>query len=160
MSITLRPIIPAKMTMSAKTVAAVDKALASTLKTGAGYFKTTTSTWKTKVNFVVDGPEGGRGAVGTDSDIYGYVARGTRPHLITPKNASVLAFPGGQSSPKTNPGILGSRRGSNGGGEMVFTSVVHHPGTKARGFEEAVAKRLQKVLETNVTAAILSTLGG
>lgn len=155
----LRPIIPPKMTYSAKTIGAIDKALTKTLNVGVGYFKTTTKSWKTGVTFAVDGPSGGRGAVGTDNDIYEYVTRGTRAHIIAPKNASILAFPGGGSSPKTNPGILGSRKGRAAGGGTVFAHVVHHPGTKARGFEEAVAKRLQPVLTNNVTAAILETIG-
>lgn len=159
MGISLRPIIPKQIVKSANMEAAINKAVGKTLKTGAGYFRTTTRSWKTKVEFRIDGPDGGRGAVGTDNDIYGYVTHGTPPHLITPSSASVLAFPGGGQKPKTNPGILGSRRGSSGGGATVFARVVHHPGTKARGFEEAVAERLQSVLENNVTAAILETIG-
>jgi hypothetical protein len=45
-----------------------------------------------------------------------FVELGTRPHLIRPVNASVLAFQSGTS------------------GNMVFTKLVHHPGTKPNPF--------------------------
>ncbi len=41
-----------------------------------------------------------------------FVSLGTRPHQIRPRNARVLAFPGGQL------------------GGMVFAAVVNHPGTQ------------------------------
>ena len=44
-----------------------------------------------------------------------YVVKGTRPHIIRPVNGSVLAFEGA-------------------GGKMVFTRLVHHPGTKPNTF--------------------------
>ena len=43
-----------------------------------------------------------------------YVHEGTRPHVIRPRNAKVLAF--------------------NGSEGRVFTREVHHPGTHARPF--------------------------
>jgi hypothetical protein len=160
--ITLKPIIPKQQFNPADMDRALNDAVAKTLKVGAGYFKRTTSSWKTSVKFEVDGPENGAGAVGTNNDIYGYVSRGTRPHLIAPKNASVLSWEGGKYAAKTRTGVLGSRGGglrpTGGVGQAVFARVVHHPGTKARAFEEIVAKRLQPVLEREVTAAILRTV--
>jgi hypothetical protein len=44
-----------------------------------------------------------------------YVVKGTRPHIIRPVNASVLAFEAAD-------------------GRMVFTSMVRHPGTKPNPF--------------------------
>jgi HK97 gp10 family phage protein len=49
-----------------------------------------------------------------------YVEKGTAPHLIVPVSASVLAF-----------------EGSNG--DMVFTRLVHHPGTKPDPFMRRAA---------------------
>lgn len=43
-----------------------------------------------------------------------YVNDGTRPHIIRPKNASVLRF------------VVGGR--------VVYARVVHHPGTRANPF--------------------------
>jgi HK97 gp10 family phage protein len=59
-----------------------------------------------------------------------YVEKGTAPHEIRPANASVLAF---QAM----------------GGEMVFTRLVRHPGTKPNPFmQRAVDAARGKVEET------------
>jgi hypothetical protein len=50
-----------------------------------------------------------------------YVVRGTRPHVIRPVDASVLAFEAAD-------------------GKMVFTSLVHHPGTKPNPFMQLAAE--------------------
>lgn len=55
-----------------------------------------------------------------------YVVKGTAPHEIRPVNASVLAF--------------------EVGGKMVFTPLVHHPGTKPNPFmQRAVEDARSKV---------------
>jgi hypothetical protein len=54
-----------------------------------------------------------------------YVVKGTRPHIIRPKNASVLAF-----------------EGSTVGG-LIFTRLVHHPGTKPNPFIHTSAVETQ-----------------
>ena len=57
-----------------------------------------------------------------------YVVKGTRPHEIRPVNASVLAF--------------------EIRGKMVFTPIVHHPGTKPNPFmQNAVEDARSKVDE-------------
>lgn len=53
--------------------------------------------------------------VGTNVDYAEAVHEGTRPHVIVPRNASVLRFP--------------SR-----GGAIVFTRRVNHPGTRGVPF--------------------------
>jgi hypothetical protein len=59
-----------------------------------------------------------------------YVEKGTAPHLIRPVNASVLVFEGSS-------------------GEMVFTRLVRHPGTRSNPFMKRVADATEgKVLET------------
>jgi HK97 gp10 family phage protein len=58
-----------------------------------------------------------------------YVEKGTAPHEIRPVNASVLAF--------------------EVGGDMVFTRLVRHPGTKPNPFmQRAVEAAQEKVEET------------
>lgn len=165
MPVRLKPIKPPKMADPAKAVKAIDKALAETLKMGIGYFKRTTKGWRSvEPVFYVDGPDAGRGAVGTDDQIYDYVTRGTKPHLITPKKGKFLVFGEGKYRSVTRPGILGARSvgtrlvGKGGVARPIFARKVHHPGTKARGFEGLVAAKLQPVLITKVTAAILSTM--
>ena len=59
-----------------------------------------------------------------------FVEMGTAPHLIRPVNASVLAFEGSS-------------------GEMVFTRLVRHPGTRPNPFMKRAADATEgKVLET------------
>jgi len=58
-----------------------------------------------------------------------YVIKGTAPHEIRPVNASCLAF-------------------KAAGGDMVFTKVVRHPGTKPNPFlQRAVDKARENVEE-------------
>ena len=58
-----------------------------------------------------------------------YVINGTAPHEIRPVNASVMAFKADD-------------------GELVFTKLVRHPGTKPNRFlDEAVEKAREKVEE-------------
>lgn len=70
-------------------------------------------------------------SVVADADYASFVHDGTRPHVIRPRNAKVLAF--------------------SAGGTMVFASKVNHPGTKARPFLrnalEAEAPRLGFAVE-------------
>lgn len=166
MVVRLKPIVPKDRVDLGKLDKEINNAVKRTLEVGAGYFKRTTSTWRTvSVAFTIDGPHNGRGSVGTDNDIYGFVTRGTRAHLITPVRSKFLVFGEGKYSPVTRPGVLGSRRvgtglrGAGGVARPIFAKRVRHPGTKARGFEELVANKLQRVLETNVTAAILKVMG-
>ena len=68
-----------------------------------------------------------------------WTSRGTRPHPIEPKKASVLAFPS-VYTPKTKP--RGPSYGGPGtsSGPMIYARHVDHPGTKPRHFEEAWAR--------------------
>jgi hypothetical protein len=109
-------------------------------------FLLTTKTWKHQPKFrFVKGLKKGKSEllVYTDDEIYYYVDKGTKPHLIwagiyTGKSdKKALKFPGTFSA-KTIPGVLGSFQGSSGG-EPVYTPYVEHPGTKPRGFEDMIS---------------------
>lgn len=54
-----------------------------------------------------------------------FVFKGTKPHIITPKNAKVLYFP-------------------TSAGEWVFAKKVNHPGTKPNDVPGRVKKRVDK----------------
>ena len=55
-----------------------------------------------------------------------YVELGTRPHVIKPKRARVLAWPAaGQARLSGRP---------RSGASMIFARMVRHPGTKAQPF--------------------------
>ncbi len=99
----------------------------------------TTRTWNTPVNFYKRRTKFGY-SVGTRNKIFAYVDKGTRPHIIKPKGNYPLAFSIG-GRPKTRPGAITSYAGSTGR-TGVFAREVHHPGTKARAFTEAIQKRM------------------
>lgn len=132
-------------------------AIDATLKVVNADYRAVTRTWKRKPVFKTTlahkaGPDL-VGSVWTDDEIYGYVTEGTRPHVIRPKHGRSLRFKTGYRA-KTTPRVIGSHAGG-ASGPTAFAEVVHHPGTAAREFEDEIAKRRQKTLETFVTAALL-----
>ena len=116
-------------------------------------FEGTVKTWDHKPEFEVT-PTNLRTAtqwirkaeveVTTDDEIYGFVDRGTKPHVImagiyTGKSKKKsLAFPS-VWAPKSKPGNLRARRGFKGKVD-TFVPSVHHPGTEARGSTKMIAK--------------------
>ena len=110
-------------------------------------FELTTATWKDKPEFEILTDVGADISVmvSTDDEIYGYVDKGTRPHIIRAKNGKRLAFqwagPGSYRA-KTSPGVLGSTSGGPSG-DMTYPKEVHHPGTKARNFDKIIQKKWQ-----------------
>jgi len=125
-------------------------------------FEATTKTWKRKVKFVKEvdtrvSPV--QVLVGTDDPIYRYVDEGTKPHPIfagiyTGKSkAKALSFQWagkGSYTPKTKPGVIGSRAGGPSG-PFVAVPYVMHPGTDAREFDITIQKawepRFKRLME-------------
>ena len=116
--------------------AALDSGLDDSAQKVQANLEKPTSTWQAKVAFQIKAIANGR-TISTDNEIYGYVSKGTRPHIIRAKNARYLNF--GPSSPKTIPGSLDSGSGSRGPRD-TFRQQVRHPGTKARNFDKTAAK--------------------
>jgi len=119
-------------------------------------FQKTVSTWERKPKFemiVAVGPNSIDIYVGTDDEIYGYVDRGTKEHIIQPKKpGGVLAFKS-QYKPKTIPNMIGSRSGGSSG-NTVFASWVIHPGTKARNFDKVIQKKWTPIYKRRMEQAI------
>lgn len=125
-------------------------------------FEKTTATWKRKPEFDIDISLTAPGPiveVSTDNKIYRFVNDGTDPHpifagIFTGKsNKKALAFfP--SSTPKTAPGIIGSGSGSQSG-DRVARPYVDHPGTKARNFDETIAKKWEKLFKRRMEAAMV-----
>lgn len=86
--------------------------------------------WKTgrlARSMVVGEVEDGEVKIGVLAPYAVYVVKGTAPHEIRPVNACCLAF-------------------RAAGGDMVFTKLVRHPGTKPNPFlERAVEKAREQV---------------
>lgn len=106
-------------------------------------FEATTKTWKHGVEFGIKEQKDGYlvGPTGGATEIYGYVEGGTRAHLIVARRAKRLRFAPGYRA-KTRPGFIGSTGGGSSGG-AVFRRVVHHPGTKGRGFSKLIRAKWQ-----------------
>jgi len=107
-------------------------------------FDATSKTWKHQPVFGTTFAQTATSAsvtVATKDEIYRYVNDGTKAHIIRPKGGGVLSFQGGFTA-KTSPGVIGSGAGGSSGA-MVHTRVVHHPGTKARKFDEAILRKWQ-----------------
>jgi hypothetical protein len=89
-----------------------------------------------------------------------YVNDGTKPHIIRPRRAKVLAF---QMATATR---LGDRRAQftskktgklvvdPGRGTMTFARVVHHPGTKANPYVDRAIARVKTEIPRIVEGAI------
>lgn len=72
-----------------------------------------------------------------------YIDKGTRPHIIRPRNKRILAWPSSQAGRR----LTGSARkamftpgGSARLGGWSYAMVVHHPGTRPHEFMVAGAK--------------------
>ncbi len=114
-------------------------------------FVATTATWNNKPAFQREPTKDGVD-VYTESEIYGYVDQGTRPHDIVPVRATRLRF-GANSGPKTTPGNIMSGAG-RAGSPTVFARRVRHPGIAPRKFSEIIAKKRNKELAKRIQAGL------
>lgn len=118
-------------------------------------FEKTTETWEHKPKFemlISLSQPGPTVLVDTNDAVYGYVSKGTRPHLIFPKRAKALRFPGTYAA-KTTPGVIASKPGGSRGA-VVYSQGVAHPGTKARKFDEEIAKKWEKPFKRRMEAGM------
>lgn len=121
-------------------------------------FGKTVRTWRNKPSFDKKGPRRAGGGIVIDvytgNEIYFYVTKGTRRHVIRPKSAGGrLGFQAGYTA-KTRARVIGSRAGGPRGPFVTAKSVVH-PGTEARDFDKEIARRRQKNLVNLSRLAIL-----
>lgn len=154
----LIPIHPAGDLFNLAAVArAVTGALIEATADARSDLQKTTATWKHKVDFVITPiPDGFQ--VDTSDEIWGYVDKGTKPHIIVPRHAKILSF-GPGSRPKTAVKVIGSTAGAPGGAKVV-AHKVNHPGTDAREFTETVQTKWDAELPKRISAALDSVLGG
>jgi len=111
-------------------------------------FRNVMVNWETKIPFkgrTSQKPDSVRLRIlpfGSDINIWRWVSRGTKPHIIRARRAPQLVFLwGGPGSykPKTKPiGKFGGP-GVVVGGSIHRTQQVSHPGTEARKFEEVIS---------------------
>lgn len=130
-------------------------------------YEATVATWKRKPVFVVQQSlAGGTSSVFVGLDdpdspngrIWVMLDKGTKAHDILPgiltgkSNKKALAFPGTFTA-KTMPGVLGSGPGGSSG-DTVVVRKVRHPGTKARKWEKAIARKWSGVYKKRMQEAM------
>lgn len=133
---------------------AVENALSAAARGARVDFNVTTQTWGERPEFAIDKVKDGRAVYTTDPK-YKFVNDGTKPHTIAPRNGKVLIFGGPGFKAKTTPGVIGSKAGKKGKGQIITPKPVQHPGTQARGFREAIAKKwraqMPKVIQAQIS---------
>lgn len=118
-------------------------------------FDQTVATWSNKPTFQTSFTQRGV-TVNTDDPRFGWVDRGTRPHVIEAKNAPLLRFQGPYHA-KTKVNVISSYQGGRGK-VWVAKKRVNHPGTEARNFSHIIFTRVQaraaNTLRANLDEAI------
>ncbi len=130
-----------KVIDAAKIRKLIGKTLDDVAKRAKVEYKKTTETWSGQPDFVTTKEGNFTRIVGTESEVYGYVDHGTRPHPIRARTAPNLAFQVG-FTPKTTANVVGSASGGSYGG-FVYAKEVQHPGTEPRNFSKNIASLMQ-----------------
>ncbi len=130
-----------KVIDSAKLRKLIGKTLDDVAKRAKKEYQKTTETWEGHPDFAITKEGDFSRIVGTESEVYGYVDHGTRPHTIRARAAPNLAFQVG-FTPKTTPNVVGSASGGSYGG-FVYAKEVQHPGTEPRNFSKNIASLMQ-----------------
>lgn len=137
-----------------KKMEAANKRLAQSIRDD---YAKTVRTWEKKPKFKIVRVRDPSGAiifeVSTDNEIYGYVDKGTEPHVIRPKpdNPTGFLWFKAPSNAKTTPNVLGSFKGGLASGARLFRAQeVNHPGTRPRNFTKMIKARFRlKVIAEN-----------
>jgi hypothetical protein len=154
--INLVPIIP-KGFLALNLAQAIENQLDMTAKAIQVDFETTTRTWDERPQFKIDKIKLGR-RIYTNDEIYGYIAHGTKPHIIKARNANNLAFFANGFAPKTRVGYIGSNKGRQAGKDFRTPKEVHHPGTQARDYERVIKEKWDNEAPRQVQRAIRNEL--
>lgn len=113
----------------------------------------TVQTWDNPAEFTItsSGPYTRR--ITTTHAVWVMLNKGTRPHIIRPKNAKVLTWMGNNYRAKTRAGQLKSLKGGNNN-TIVYAKEVQHPGTEAREWNIAAADKSKRFFAATMQRAI------
>lgn len=138
-----------------KLTRAIENTLSATALGVKADFGVVTQTWSKRPAFTITKKLGER-VIRTTDEVFGYVDRGTRPHIIRSRSGKGLSFRSGYRA-KTRPRTIGS---TSGGalGDWVHAKAVRHPGTEARKFSEEIAKKWSHQLPQLLQRSIDSEL--
>lgn len=90
---------------------------------------------------------------GRHKDLWTWVDKGTKPHVIRAKNAPFLKFQTGYSA-RTAPIAKSAQGTGQRFGSWVQKTEVQHPGTEARDFSKTFMKELTPSFGDRIQAAI------
>ena len=110
-------------------------------------FKQTVKTWEEKPDFDVRKSIGFvkiKVSVTTDDEVYLWVSRGTKPHLITPLDPDGVLVYQEEYHPKTHIGLIEATDGGEEG-ELVFSKYALHPGIEARNFDVTIREKWENI---------------
>ena len=115
-------------------------------------FKATTASWSHDVPFTTV-VQGWTRIVLTQEAIYSMLNKGTKPHVIMPRNARALVFQVPYSA-KSTPGVIASKSGGPGGQTVYTRGPVNHPGTEARAWDKTIAETWLALFPARMQQAI------
>lgn len=115
-------------------------------------FGRTTATWSHDVPFTTV-VQGWTRIVLTQEAIYAMLNKGTKPHVIMPRNARALVFQVPYSA-KSSPGVIASKGGGPGGQTVYTRGPVNHPGTEARAWDQTIAETWLALFPVRMQQAI------
>lgn len=119
-------------------------------------FQKTTATWKNKPKFdtkVMARDQKVSITVSTSDEIYGYVDKGTRPHIIRPRKRDYPLRFNSRFKAKTKPHFIGSSNGASNP-PIIRAMEVHHPGNEPRYFVRDIQAKYQPILAKRMQIAI------
>jgi hypothetical protein len=123
-------------------------------------FKVTTQTWKRKPKFQITKKPWKR-LIFTDNKIYFFISGGTKKHRIPSihnTNAKTLRFFRTGFKPKSRVNYIGSKAGQAASKNLTMVKSVMHPGTKARNFDEVIAKKWRKLWPKLLQRALIAEM--
>lgn len=123
-------------------------------------FEELVSDWDNEVTFTSDSKIVGNNIimeVKTDSQIFHWVDKGTKPHTIRPRpnnRRQIMRFLPDYSA-RTSPGTFRSNpAGGQSSGDEVFSREVHHPGIAARNFGSLEGRFMRRRLASRLFRAL------
>lgn len=123
-------------------------------------FRETTLTWRRPLRFrktmARDYVTNIKSTVFTTSKIYYFVEKGTYPHPIVARRASLLKFRTGYRA-KTRVRTIGSFPGGKFG-PFTYRRWVMHPGFRGRAFSGTIARKRRKYLRNQARLALLRSI--
>lgn len=131
---TAKAIIPRLKLTADGAKAAVKRGLDKSAREVRTDLEATTDGWKNPVDFTIDDPQENTRVIGTNNLIFLFNDQPTKKHDIRPKRRKRLRFAIG--------------------GEVIYSKLVRHPGTKGKFFTKKIAASSGNRTSNNIRAEL------